>query len=106
MSCVLADDRSLSGLLSSCSSGQLTLQGHLSGQAHTQLPRQGQGQLPGQSHGQKALEGFQQLDFSAQIALLQRLTAARVDVSDSKLLQASCPQACISTAASLYQPLR
>ena len=96
-----AGERSLSGLLSSCSSGQLALQGQPPpGQGLGQLQgpsvEQGPGQLPGQSQGQSALEGFQRLDSTAQIALLQRLTAAKAEGAEGKWLQASISYSSIS----------
>lgn len=85
-------DQGLPGLLSSCNTGLLAFQTPFAGQG--QGPSQEQptglcpGQVPGQSHGQRALEGFQRLDSSAQIAVLQRLTAAKADSADNQWLQA------------------
>ena len=89
-------EQGLSGLLSSCSSGLLAFQVPFAGQSQgplqEQLTGRSPGQVPGQSHGQSALEGFQCLESAAQIAVLQRLTAAKADASDKKWLQARVQQ--------------
>ena len=92
----LPGEQGLPGLLSSCSRGLLAFQTPFAGQGQGPLQEQltglSPGQISGQSHGQSALEGFQRLDSSAQIALLQRLTAAKADAPDSKWLQARLHQ--------------
>lgn len=89
-------EQGLPGLLSSSSSGLLAFQMPFAGQGQGPLPEQrtglSPGQVPGQSHGQSALEGFQRLDSSAQIAVLQRLTAAKADAPDNKWPQARIQQ--------------
>lgn len=94
---VVPGEQGLPGLLSSRSSGLLPLQTPFAGQAqgqgqgplHDQLTGPPPGPPPsGQGHAQNALEGFQCLDSAAQIAVLQRLTAAKADAPDNKWLQA------------------
>lgn len=92
----LPGEQGLPGLLSSCSSGLLAFQTPFAGQGQGLLQEQltglSPGQAAGQSHGQNALEGFQRLDSSAQIALLQRLTAPKADSPDNKWPQARAHQ--------------
>ena len=89
-------EQGLTGPLSSCSTGLLAFPTPFTGQGQGPLQEQpsglSPGQVPGQSHGQSALEGFQRLDSLAQIAVLQRLTAAKADAADNKWLQARVQQ--------------
>lgn len=89
---VVSGDQGLPGLPSSCSSELLPLQTPFAGQGqgplHDQLTGPPPAQASGQGHAPNALEGFQRLDPAAQIAVLQRLTAAKADAPDSRWLQA------------------
>lgn len=93
---------SLTGLLPARSSGLLALQSPFAGQGQGPLRGQpaapgfgqvaGQGQVPGKSPGPSALEGFQRLDSAGQIALLQRLTAAKPGNPANRWAEVVCLQ--------------